>query len=205
MKYKAIIYDIDGTLINTFAQNVYPLQRVVKEVLGKDMHYDDLVDYMSHNGTDVLPQLGISNDYYSVWVDYINVSEHIPYIYEGMLEVLDHFDGVLPQAVVSSKRRKQYNIDFTKLNLLHYFSSSVMADEVAFTKPNPYPLNKCLKELGIEAKDAIYIGDSVFDYKAAKAAGMDFGLASWGNLTQDGMDEIDYVFKHPRDIIAVVK
>ena len=80
-----------------------------------------------------------------------------------------------------------------------------MADEVEFTKPHPFPLNKCLQELGIEASEAIYIGDSIFDYQAAKAAGMALGLATWGNITREGMNDIDYVFDHPKEIMELIK
>lgn len=206
MNYKAIIYDIDGTLLNTFDQNIYPLQKVVKEILNKDMHYDELVHFTSHNGIEVLPQLGIDKDYYSLWVQYVNEYEHKPQLYDGILEVLNYYhDKKVPQAVVSSKRRKQYDIDFGDLNLRHYFQVSIMADEVEFTKPHPFPLNKCLQELGIEASEAIYIGDSIFDYQAAKAAGMAFGLATWGNITREGMNDIDYVFDHPKEIMELIK
>ena len=68
-------------------------------------------------------------------------------------------------------------------------------------KPDPEGLLKCLNELGVKPEEAIYIGDSLFDYQASKAAGMAFGLATWGNLSREGMDDIDYVFEKPIDMI----
>lgn len=201
MKYKAIIYDIDGTLLNTFEQNIYPLQRLVKEVLGKDMHYDELVHFTSHSGIKVLPQLGIDNKYYDVWVQYVNEYEEKPEVFEGFNEVLAYFDKKLLQGLVSSKREKQFHIDFEGKDIEHYFSSRVLATDVEHPKPDPEGLLKCLNELGVKPEEAIYIGDSLFDYQASKAAGMAFGLATWGNISRDGMDDIDYVFENPIDMI----
>ena len=50
MRYDAIIYDLDGTVINTFDMNIYPLMRIVKEELGVDMAYEDLTPYTSIPG-----------------------------------------------------------------------------------------------------------------------------------------------------------
>lgn len=205
MKYKAIIYDIDGTLVDTFAQNIYPLQRLVEELTGDFIHYDDLVHFSHYNGIEVLPHLGIDASHYSTWVQYVNEYQHPIEAYDGIIEVLDHFHGKVPQAVVSSKRRKQYNIDMGLLDMKKYFEVSVMVDEIDLPKPNPQPLLKALEMLDIKPEEAIYIGDSPYDYIASKAAGMDFGLAGWGALDTKDMTDIDYTFEHPSDIIKLLK
>ena len=169
------------------------------------MHYDELVHFTSHSGITVLPQLGIDNDYYKLWVQYVNEYEHKPEIFDGFKEVLTYFDQKSAQGLVSSKRRKQFLIDFEGKQIDHFFKSTIMADEVEHPKPSPEGLLKCLKELGIDPRDAIYIGDSLYDYQAAKAANMAFGLATWGNLTREGMIDIDYVFDKPTDIIDQLK
>ena len=45
--YKAIIYDIDGTLLNTVDQNMYPLIRIIKEELGEDWTFEQVFFLLS--------------------------------------------------------------------------------------------------------------------------------------------------------------
>ena len=204
MAIKAFIYDIDGTILNTFDQNVYPLQKIVKEVLNQDLSYDALVPYMSHNGHDVLKQLGIEHVHYDRWVQYVNAYPHEPEIFDGFLEVIETLDQAnFPQGLVSSKRRMQYNIDFGQKNLKHYFKHTVMADDTHLHKPHPEPLLKCIHAMGFKPEEVVYVGDSYFDYLCSKNAGCQFALATWGNLSRDGMDDIDYILETPLDLLKI--
>ena len=59
--YKAIIYDIDGTLLNTVDQNMYPLIRIIKEELGEDWTYEQVVPFTAQPGTKTIAELGIAD------------------------------------------------------------------------------------------------------------------------------------------------
>ncbi|MDZ7542744.1 HAD hydrolase-like protein, partial [Clostridium perfringens] len=59
---------------------------------------------------------------------------------------------------------------------------------------------KVVEILDISPKECMYIGDTIFDFKATKAAGMDFGIAMWGADSLDGI-EADFNLKEPRDIL----
>lgn len=206
MKTKTIVFDIDGTILDTFAQNIYPLIDIVKEELNKDMTYDDLVHYCALPGHDVLRDLGIHLDHYPRWVEYVNAYPHDPEIFTGFDTVIKTLhESNFPMGIVSSKRRAQYNIDFGKNGLDAYFVHTVLADDTEHHKPHPEPLLKCLAMLDADPKDSIYIGDSLFDYQCAKAAGAKFGLATWGNLSREGMDDIDYILETPLNILDIIK
>ena len=206
MTIKALVFDIDGTIIDTFAQNIYPLIQIIKEVKNEDRHYDELVHFTAVPGHEVLRQLGIPHEHYKRWVQYVNDYPEVPEIFPGFREVIEtlhkrHF----PMGLVSSKRRPQYDIDFGQNGLNQYFEHTVMATDTDLHKPHPQPLLKCLEMLDVDPKDSVYIGDSLFDYQCAKAAGAKFGLATWGNLTRDGMDDIDYILETPLDILDIIK
>ena len=205
MKLKAIIYDIDGTILNSFDQNLYPLQQILKEELDVHYEYEELVHFMAYNGKSVLPTFNIKNHdaVYDRWVGYVNAYPHAPKMYDRFEEVLEFYNNKIIQAIVTSKRRDQYNIDMVEFD--HYFKTSVTANDTDNHKPHPDPLLKALKAIDIKAENALYIGDSPFDYHAAKSAGMRFGLASWGNVSRDGMEEIDFIFEKPIDIIEFLK
>lgn len=53
---------------------------------------------------------------------------------------------------------------------------------------------------GIDARDALYIGDTVYDSQCARSAGVNFGLALWGNAGTQGIPA-DYRFQTPREVL----
>lgn len=65
------------------------------------------------------------------------------------------------------------------------------------------PILKYMELEGITAKDAIYIGDSVYDYQCARSAGVDFGLAAWGKSFAQDIDA-HFTLKHPKEVLEVV-
>ena len=72
--YKAIIFDIDGTLLNTVDQNMYPLIRIIKEELDEDWTYEQVVPFTANAGLKTLEILGIRDidTVYARWVRYVN-------------------------------------------------------------------------------------------------------------------------------------
>lgn len=75
MNYDAVIYDLDGTVVNTFDMNLYPLMKIVEEELGIEMTYDELMHLTCYDGYSVLNALGISTD---VYPDGFNMSMNTP-------------------------------------------------------------------------------------------------------------------------------
>ena len=121
MKYKAIIYDIDGTILNTLNMNMYPLMKIIKEETGEDWSFEQVLKFASYPGMKVMEELNIQDkeNTYARWVKYVNEYEEGATLYDGFIEVFEKFQeqGVI-QAIVTSKKEKQYQI-----NIVFLFSS----------------------------------------------------------------------------------
>ena len=52
-KYKAIIYDIDGTLLDTLKMNMYPLMKIIKEETGEDWTFEQVLKFAAYPGMKV--------------------------------------------------------------------------------------------------------------------------------------------------------
>ena len=205
--YKAIIYDIDGTVLNTINMNMYPLMRIIKEETGEDWTFEEVLRFVTYPGMKVMEELKIKDKEktYARWVKYVNEYEEGAVLYDGIQEVMEAFRAApILQAVVSAKTKEQYQIDFVEKGLDQYMAAAVLADDTQKHKPDPEPLLECLKRLGINAADALYVGDGLSDYQAARNAGMDFGYAKWGSVSGDSIDAPDYVFEEPKDLLKLL-
>lgn len=207
MKYKAIIYDIDGTLLNTFNMNMIPLLKIIKEELNEDWNLDDVMKFASYPGMKVMEELNIKDKEktYARWVQYVNEYEDGATLYEGIDTVLQTIhDAQIRQAVVSAKKRKQYEIDFVSKGLDQYIEVAILEEDTKKHKPNPEPIYLCLEKLNLNKEDVIYIGDAYSDYQVCQNAGIDFAYAKWGSVTQDGIYYPTMILDKPLDILKMI-
>lgn len=205
-KYKCIIFDLDGTILDTEEMNIVPLRRLIKEELGKNIAYEELLKYRAYPGEQTLKLLGFNkiDQAYEKWVTYVNEYEIGAKLYEGFSEVFQILNksGIV-LCISSSKTKKQYEIDFCSTGLQKYIKNVVLAEDTENHKPHPEPILKVMKKLEMKASDILYIGDTIADYRATRMAGIDFALALWGAYTTDGIDA-DHNLSNPREILKFI-
>ncbi len=206
-RYRAIIYDIDGTVLNTLNMNMYPLMRIIKEETGEDRTFEQVLRFAAYPGMKVMEELGVADPQgtYARWVRYVNEYEEGATLYEGFDRVFAALQGRgVVQAVVSAKTRRQYELDMVSKGLDRCMAAAVLADDTDRHKPDPTPLLMCAEQLGIAPGDALYVGDARSDYEAARNAGMDFAYATWGSVSAKGIDNPAWTLGAPLDIVGVV-
>lgn len=203
-KYKAIIYDIDGTLLDTLKMNMIPLQRIIKEERNEEWSYEEVLKFAHYPGMKVMEELGVEDKVgtYARWVKYVNEFEEgaMPYPYiEEVLKTV-HQKGIR-QAVVSAKQREQYEIDFVSRGFERYIEVAVLADDTDKHKPDAEPINLCIEKLGLKKEEVIYIGDAYSDYQACMNAKIDFAYAKWGSVSREKIQG-DFILENPLEIVS---
>lgn len=204
--YKCIVFDLDGTMLNTEKMNIIPLQRLIKEELNKDVEYNDLLKYMAYAGKKTLELLGFKDidKSYEKWVKYVNEFEEGATLYKDFDKVIRALDNNgIKCSIASSKMRAQYEIDFFKTGLQKYMKSVVLAEDTEKHKPDSDPLLKAIELLDISPEYSMYVGDTSSDFKSAKAAKMDFALALWGASNIEGINA-DYDLKEPINLLDIL-
>ena len=126
-------------------------------------------------------------------------------IMEDALERL-HAEG-RRLAVVTAKRSATVRLAFEHVPLGHLFEVVVGGDETERHKPDPEPLLLAAERMGVRPEEAAYVGDSPFDIRAAKAAGVFAIAVAWGGIHADDVlrrEEPDAFVRHAEELLGVL-
>ena len=207
-KYSTIIFDVDGTLIDTEAAVLSSLQKMLKEDFGREYDQSELKFVLGVPGADALPQLNIqdiarANDR---WNHFMKDFFSSITVFNGIKELLGDLQNTgVQQGIVTSKTTQELRDDFVPFGLSAYLPYVVCADDTKKHKPNPEPLLKFLEISGAKAETSIYIGDTIYDYECARDAGVDFALALWGCRQQHSHINAKYKLEQPQHLLELIK
>lgn len=200
MRFPVVLFDLDGTVIDSGAIILASMRHAATEVLGRDFSDEHLMAAVGGPGLEEqMRALDPSRIEELVGV-YRAHNEPLHDTLEccfGMEDVLVRLkDEGRRLGIVTAKRRSTVELAFAKLPIAHLFETVVGGDETERHKPDPAPLQLALERLGASPDETVYIGDSPFDIRAAKAAGMHAVGVTWGRiharerLEQEGPDAI---------------
>lgn len=206
MKYKQIVFDIDGTLVDNEKAIIYSLQEALHKETGKQYSYEELTFALGIPGEDALERLEIRqiSKVMQIWIEDLQKYEDTVSIYEGIPELLRQLseDGY-GLGIVSSRTQELYKQDFCKWDISRYFTTVVCADDTLGHKPTADPLLKYMELTKTAAHEVIFIGESIHDSQCAQNAGVDFALAVWGSHTQS--ISANYYLNRPEEFLSVIK
>ena len=144
---------------------------------------------------DIMKNMGISKDIPLIKKKYIFFSHQNLKkikINKKNLQVLKKLKKNLKLAIFTSKDLKRTKIILSKYKLFDYVITS---DDIKKGKPHPNGLKKIIKFFKLNTKDAIYIGDSYYDYKCAKNAKVMYCHALWGYHSLKKIKKINKIKK----------
>ncbi|GAA0075721.1 HAD family hydrolase [Clostridium sp. CTA-5] len=204
--YKYIIFDIDGTILDTELAVLSSLQKVVLEELNKKVDTEELRFALGIPGEAALNQLGIYNidEVNNKWNEYLKEYFHTIKVFEGFKDTLEELSNRnVKMGIVTSKSKVEYINDFEPFGLNNHFDLVICADDTKKHKPNPDPILKFIELSNVNKSEAIYIGDTKYDMDCASSAGIDFALASWGCKSPENIIT-KFNFNEPKDILKIL-
>ena len=209
MRFPVVLFDLDGTVIDSGAIILASMRHAAETVVGGEWSDAELMKAVGGPWLEA-QVLAIDPDRVDELVR-IYRAHNEPL--HDTLEYCGNIDVVLAEllerghrlGIVTAKRRVTVELAFAKLPLEHLFEVVVGGDETARHKPDPAPLLLALERLGASAEDAVYVGDSPFDMQAARAAGLYAIGVSWGRIhTADKLLEADVVIDRPEELLELV-
>ena len=205
MRYRAILFDVDGTLTDSESLLVGSLTEAMAEL---DIPCPDIDLHalaMRNPKRRVLEVLGAENVDAALecWNRRLQAKLPDSQLFPGAADTVQalHDQGIA-LGVVTARTGAETDADPAMIPIAPLFAVRACAEDTAEHKPHPAPLRHCLSLLDLEPKDALYVGDSPTDGMAAHAAGMDFALALWGCPPGENIPaEINLT--GPEDLLAI--
>ena len=204
--YSFIIFDVDGTLIDTENAVMESYQNVILEEFGRRFTEKELSPAYGIPTKQALELLGFKD------IDAAG-EQYFKYLFKAFAEVKP-FKGIVEMleelrirkvagGVVTSRNRSEVANDPSLQNLLKYFSHVICAEDTQKHKPEAEPALKLIEQADVDISKAIYLGDTYYDYMCAKNAGVKFALAAWGAKSTLNI-EAAYILEEPKELLALV-
>ena len=198
---KAVLFDLDGTLIDTAADFIRIIQDMCREE-GRAIVDADLIRTQVSEGARamvklVYPELEVDDPVFlahrqrflDLYGDDIAVDTDL---FDGMYPLLEDLESHnIPWGIVTNKPRWLSESLLKALNLTERCAVLVCPEDVQKTKPDPEPMYLAAKQIEIAAEQCIYVGDHPRDIDAGRAAQMYTVLAAYGYLPLQYKDDLD--------------
>jgi pyrophosphatase PpaX len=186
VRFPTVLFDLDGTVVDSGAIILASMRHATREVLGRDYSDEELMQAVGGPGLEA-QMAALAPEHVERLVDvYRAHNEPLHAELEacaGMGDVLVRLaEEGWKLGVVTAKRRSTVELAFDRVPLGHLFETVVGGDETERHKPDPEPLLLAAERLGADPAETAYVGDSPFDVRAAKAAGMFAVAVTWGRI-----------------------
>lgn len=212
MKYKTILFDLDGTLLDTndliISSFIYTLEKFFPERL---VTSDEIVPHMGETLYDMLARYDESRVHEMIDV----YREHNQRTHDSMVVAFPHVLEVVEElhargikmGIVTTKQRSTVQMGLALCKLSSYMDSVVTIQDVKNPKPHPEPVLKAMAELGAIAETTLMVGDSRYDIESAQRAGIDAAGVAWSLKGEEYLNSFSptHMLKDMKELLQLVE
>jgi phosphoglycolate phosphatase len=212
MKIKLIIFDLDGTLVNSIADITNALNYAAGPYGFEQLTVERTTSLVGEGVTRLIEKLvgqkaadlKATNLKALVLKRFLeHYSEHLTDFtvpYPGVRETLEAL-GNYRKAVISNKREDLSKRLLENLGLSGYFDIIWGSDSVPEKKPSPAPVLGMLKKLSCGPDEAVMVGDSNYDIEAGRTAGVRTVAVSYGYRPISLLKDADFIIDNIKELI----
>ncbi|HLJ58479.1 MAG TPA: HAD hydrolase-like protein [bacterium] len=211
MAVRTVLFDLDGTLIDSHHLIIASFRHACRQVLGREITDEHaqvrwgqpLGVRFAAVAPDCVPALV---DAYAQYYD--RHERTLASVFPGVPELLAALAGrACAIGVVTSKRGRAAAQALRVLGLAPWITTSVGAEDAPAPKPAADPIRVALRRLEAVPESSLMVGDAPFDLQAARAAGVRSAAALWGARDIETLLACapDYVARSPGDVALIVE
>ncbi|MEO5953681.1 MAG: HAD-IIIA family hydrolase [Chloroflexia bacterium] len=208
---KAVLFDLDGTLIHSVDHIVDCWQHTGRTCLGREMTREEILPTLGRTLYDAFEEIapGRSEELYQVYrAHQIVTHDTAVTLVDGAKETLTALkEAGLLLGVVTAKKLVTAMRGLDLFDLAPFFNTIVTLEDSSKHKPSPEPLLVAAQRLDIAPEQAIYVGDARVDIEAGNAAGMRTAWVTWGAGTLLNLQDVkpDFIFDSMSEVVSLTK
>jgi len=211
MRFPVVLFDLDGTLLDSGWMILASMRHATRTVLERDIPEEELLARVGGSG--LREQMRAFDaerveDLVTVYREHNEPLQREVGACEGVLPVLDRLRAEGRRlGVVTAKQHATVQLAAHALPFLDDLDVIVGWDDTERHKPHPDPILHALEQLGAAPPDAAYVGDSPFDLTAARAAEVFAVAVTWGRIHSTQLladEEPNAIVDTPEELLAVL-
>lgn len=204
MTIEHIIFDVDGTLIDTETAILKTWQLTLKEY-GYDFSLDVLATTLGIPTAQALTNLGanVDRNFEKQWITNYHKEAHLMEYFPGIKKMLNDLNHCgIKLGIVTSRRQTELDRFFSAFKFEKTFEQIITVDDTTKHKPEPEPLLEYLAKTKTDKQATIYIDDMQTDITCANQAEIASGIVTWGG-SNGNITNATYTFSTPAEITAL--
>ncbi|NLY78426.1 MAG: pyrophosphatase PpaX [Lysinibacillus sp.] len=208
---KALLFDFDGTLLNTNELIIRTFMHVLNDKFPGQYSPEDCIKFIGPSLKETFEQI-TPNEVDEMIAKYRewNHAYHDEYVteFDGVNATLEELkERGHKLAIVSTKKRDTIERGLRLMKAEHMFEFWIGLEDVNKVKPDPEPVLLALDRLKVDKSNALMIGDNYHDILAGKNAGVKTAGVAWSIKGEAYLRtfEPDYMLHHISDLLTIVK
>ena len=213
-KIDTIIFDLDGTLLNTLEDIVDGVNYILKKYGYPQRTYDEIRSFVGNGAAKLLGRAlpdGQNNpdfekyleEYTEYYLEHNNIKTSP---YEGIMELLKELSHKKYKLAIVSNKSDRNVKSLNKIYFEDYIKTAIGESKDIKRKPSPDMVNKAIDELDGALEKAIYIGDSEVDILTAKNANIHCVSVTWGFRDKEFLKDqgAEYIINRPHELLELL-
>ena len=218
MRYTAVLFDLDDTLIDSYHARLLALKAALHDAGISSPTAEEVLQ--SYDGSPFEPiinrigsKYGVKNDLFAMYrAGLYSRPSGLITLYPGVRSLIERLYvqgtklGVITSKfrhVETAERNAGASQDLHEVGIAELFNTVVGWEDTNNHKPHPEPVHLALANLSVAAQDSVVVGDTPADIETGRTAGCRTCLVTWGSTTHRVDDtQVDWVAETPEELLS---